>query len=122
MITGIGSVPFTRIYDAIAYSLRHTYPYLPERVPSPELLRSTNTMLKEGIDGIINAPGTLGCIGPFKKSVSGLYETVKIQCPGPATTAQILMGRHKEENNTLDNAFDDAFTVADCHLSVILDG
>ncbi len=122
MITQIGSVPFPSSYDAVAYSLRHTYPFLPERVPSLELLRSMNTRPNERMEDIINAPGTLGCIEPFKKAVKGVYKTVKIQCPGPAITAQILMGRHKEDSYTLDNAFDDAFTVADRHLSAILDG
>ncbi|MBI2144669.1 hypothetical protein HYU17_06020 [Candidatus Woesearchaeota archaeon] len=120
MITGIGSVPFTSVDKAIAFSLMHTCPYLPERVPSPEILRSTNMKLKEGIDDIIKAPGILGCTAPFKEAVNGHYNTVKVQCPGPATTAQILMLQHKEGDYTIDDALYDAFTVAEIHISASL--
>lgn len=74
MITQIGSLPHKNIEDAIAYSLRHEIPFL------PELSKQGDFMLE-----YIKNPGKLSCLKEFKKHK---YKKVKIQCVGPATLMQ----------------------------------
>ncbi|MFH1245478.1 MAG: hypothetical protein V1662_03255 [Candidatus Omnitrophota bacterium] len=71
IITQIGSLPFTDAGEAVAYSLKHDIPFL------PELPKNGDSMLN-----YIKQPGTLSCLEEFKRHK---YDTAKIQCVGPAT-------------------------------------
>jgi len=71
IITQVGSLPFTDVKEAVAYSLKHDIPFL------PELPRNGDAMLE-----YIKHPGKLSCLEEFKKHA---FDTVKIQCVGPAT-------------------------------------
>ena len=95
-ITQIGSLPFTDVERAVAYSLRHEIPFLPEL-----------TALGDAMLRYIEAPGRLSCLGAFKRH---RFETVKVQCVGPAT----LLGNGFEE--------DDAIARVYRHIETILEG
>ncbi len=73
IVTQIGSLPYDEVDRAVEYSLRHDIPFL------PELPKLGDAMLE-----YIKKPGNLSCLETFKQRVQG-YETVKIQCVGPAT-------------------------------------
>ena len=96
IITQVGSLPFEDAKEAVAYSLKHDIPFL------PELPKKGDAMLE-----YIKNPGKLSCLGEFKKHK---FETVKIQCVGPATLA--LSGY----------AGDEAVAKILEHVTVVLDG
>jgi len=70
IITQIGSLPLTDPKKAVAYSLQHDIPFLPE-LP----------LLGEGMLSYIRRPGSLACLGEFKRHK---FATVKVQAVGPA--------------------------------------
>lgn len=80
-ITQIGSLPFDNANDAIIYSLQHDIPFLPE-LP----------LLGDSMLEYINTPGKLSCLKKFKEIE---FETVKIQCIGPATL--VFSGVYRED-------------------------
>jgi hypothetical protein len=96
MITQIGSLPFTDVDAAVAYSLQHDIPFLPEL-----------TALGDGMTEYIKNPGQLTCLEAFKKHQ---FKTVKIQCIGPAT---LIQGKYDE---------DDAVMRVYAHVEAVLDG
>ncbi len=71
IVTQVGSLPLEDVSEAVEYSLRHDIPFL------PELPKRGDAMME-----YIKNPGTLSCLKEFKKHK---FETVKIQCVGPAT-------------------------------------
>ena len=95
-ITQIGSLPFTDVARAVAYSLEHEIPFLPEL-----------TALGDAMLRYIETPGELACLAAFKRH---RFETVKVQCVGPAT----LLGNGFEE--------DDAIARIYRHIETILEG
>jgi len=95
-ITQIGSLPFDDVAQAVAYSLRHEIPFL------PELTARGDAMMH-----YIEQPGRLSCLAAFQ---AHRFETVKVQCVGPAT----LRGNGYEE--------DDAVARVYRHVESILDG
>jgi hypothetical protein len=70
-ITQMGSLPFDNVQQAVAYSLRHDIPFLPE-LP----------LLGDSMLDYIKQPGKLSCLAEFKRCT---FATVKVQCVGPAT-------------------------------------
>jgi hypothetical protein len=97
-ITQIGSLPYEDVDEAVEYSLKHDIPFL------PELPRLGDAMLD-----YIKSPGHLSCLSTFKRRVDG-YETVKIQCVGPAT---LLLSGYSE---------DEAIARACEHITALMDG
>ena len=95
-ITQIGSLPFDDVAQAVAYSLRHEIPFL------PELTARGDAMMR-----YIEQPGRLSCLAAFQ---AHRFDTVKVQCVGPAT----LVGNGYEE--------DDAVARVYRHVESILDG
>ena len=83
IITQVGSLPYDDVDKAVEYSLRHDIPFL------PELPKLGDAMME-----YIEKPGSLSCLDTFKQKVQG-YETVKIQCVGPATL--ILSGYDQDQ-------------------------
>lgn len=98
IVTQIGSLPYDNVDSAVEYSLRHDIPFL------PELPKLGDAMLD-----YIERPGSLSCLGTFKKKVEG-RETAKVQCVGPATL--ILSGYDPDE----------AISRACQHIEAVLDG
>jgi hypothetical protein len=98
IVTQIGSLPYDDVEKAVAYSLRHDIPFL------PELPKRGDAMLD-----YIKNPGRLSCLDTFKKKVEG-RQTVKVQCVGPATL--ILAGYDQDE----------AISRACQHIEAVLDG
>ena len=98
IVTQIGSLPYEDADLAVAYSLRHDIPFL------PELPKLGDAMLE-----YIKNPGRLSCLETFKRKVDGC-ETVKVQCIGPAT---LVLSGYGE---------DDAVARAYEHISAVLDG
>ena len=96
VVTQIGSLPLTDVGEAVAYSLKHDIPFL------PELPKNGDSMLE-----YIKHPGKLSCLDEFKKNE---FETVKIQCVGPATLT--LSGYSGDE--AVQRAYQ--------HISAIIDG
>ncbi len=96
LITQIGSLPFADVDRAVAYSLDHDIPFLPEL-----------TALGDAMLHYIKEPGHLSCLDAFKRH---RFDTVKIQCIGPATLLQ----------NGYDE--DDAISRVYAHIEAILDG
>jgi hypothetical protein len=96
LTTQIGSLPFTDVERAIAYSLRHDVPFLPEL-----------TALGDAMLQYIREPGRLSCLDAFKEH---RFDTVKVQCIGPAT---LLCSGFEE---------DDAVARIYRHIETILDG
>ena len=96
IITQVGSLPFKDVKEAVAYSLRHDIPFL------PELPRLGDAMLE-----YIKNPGKLSCLAEFKKHK---FETVKIQCVGPTT---LVLSGYTE---------DDAVSRICEHVSVLTEG
>jgi len=94
--TQIGSLPFTDVEEAVAYSLRHDIPFLPEL-----------TALGDAMLDYIKNPGHLSCLEAFKRH---RFETVKVQCIGPAT---VIQSGYDE---------DDAISRIYQHIERILDG
>ena len=94
--TQIGSLPFTDVEEAVAYSLRHDIPFLPEL-----------TALGDAMLDYIKNPGHLSCLEAFKRH---RFETVKVQCIGPAT---VIQSGYDE---------DDAISRIYQHVERILDG
>ena len=80
IITQIGSLPYEDAGEAVAYSLEHDVPFL------PELPKLGDAMLE-----YIKQPGRLSCLAEFKKHK---FDTVKIQCIGPAT---LMLSGYKED-------------------------
>lgn len=80
-ITQIGSLPLRDPKEAVAYSLLHDIPFLPE-LPH----------LGDGMLSYIKEPGKLSTLAEFKKH---RFETVKVQVVGPATL--ILSGYEADE-------------------------
>ena len=80
IVTQIGSLPYTDPAEAVAYSLKHDIPFL------PELPKLGDAMLE-----YIKHPGKLSCLKEFKKHK---FDTVKIQCIGPAT---LMLSGYKED-------------------------
>ncbi|MGQ9700602.1 MAG: hypothetical protein ACUVQS_06060 [Candidatus Bipolaricaulaceae bacterium] len=95
-ITQIGSLPLKDPKEAVAYSLRHEIPFLPE-LP----------LLGDAMLSYIKRPGELSTLVEFKKHT---FQVVKIQAVGPATL--ILSGYDPEE----------AVLRVWRHVEVILDG
>jgi hypothetical protein len=98
IVTQIGSLPYDDVDEAVAFSLRHDIPFL------PELPKLGDAMLD-----YIKHPGQLSCLRAFQERTAGL-ETVKIQCVGPATL--ILSGYSQDE----------AVAMACQHIAAMLDG
>jgi hypothetical protein len=98
IVTQIGSLPYDDVENAVEYSLRHDIPFL------PELPKLGDAMME-----YIEKPGTLSCLDTFKEKVQD-YETVKIQCVGPATL--ILAGYDQ----------DDAISKTCQHIDSIING
>lgn len=96
IITQIGSLPYMQIAEAVEYSLKHDIPFL------PELPRRGDAMLD-----YIKNPGRLSCLEEFKKH---RFETVKIQCVGPAT---LMLSGYKEEE-AMQRTYE--------HIEKVLDG
>ncbi|MCI2424474.1 hypothetical protein LM597_01240 [Candidatus Acetothermia bacterium] len=96
MITQIGSLPFTSVEEAVAYSLAHSIPFLPEL---PALGDEMLSYIKE--------PGKLSCRKEFQRK---RFSTVKIQVIGPAT---LLFTGYEE---------DDALLRIYTHIERIIDG
>jgi len=96
IVTQVGSLPLEEVSEAVAYSLRHDIPFL------PELPKRGDAMLE-----YIKHPGKLSCLEEFKKNKFG---TVKIQCVGPATLT--LSGYGGED--AIGRIYE--------HISVIVDG
>lgn len=97
IITQIGSLPYDSAEKAVAYSLRHDIPFLPE-LP----------MLGDSMIQYIQNPGKLSCLSEFKKHS---YDIVKVQCIGPATLA--FTGKYSGEESVLQ-----IYT----HIDAILNG
>ncbi len=95
-VTQIGSLPLRDPKKAVAYSLRHDIPFLPE-LP----------LLGDAMLSYIKRPGELSSLSQFKKHA---FEVVKIQVVGPATL--ILAGYDPDE----------ALLRIFRHVEVILDG
>jgi len=98
IVTQIGSLPYDEVNQAVEYSLRHDIPFL------PELPKLGDAMLE-----YIKQPGRLSCLRTFQERTAG-FETVKIQCVGPATL--ILSGYSEDE----------AVTRACEHIAAVMDG
>jgi hypothetical protein len=96
VITQIGSLPYTDVGEAVEYSLKHDIPFL------PELPKRGDAMLE-----YIKQPGKLSCLEEFKKHK---FETVKVQCVGPAT---LMLSGYKE---------DEAVQRICEHITAIIDG
>ncbi len=96
MVTQIGSLPFSDVGRAVAYSLQHEIPFL------PELTARGDAMLN-----YIKDPGNLSCLAEFKRH---RFETVKVQCVGPAT---LLQSGYDE---------DDGILRIYNHIEAVLDG
>jgi hypothetical protein len=98
IITQIGSLPYENVDEAVEYSLRHDIPFLPE-LPK----------LGDAMMDYIKQPGSMSCLEMFKRKVAG-FDTVKIQCVGPAT---LILGGYDQ---------DEAFSRAYEHINALLDG
>lgn len=98
IVTQIGSLPYDDIDKAVEYSLRHDIPFL------PELPKLGDAMME-----YIEKPGNLSCLEIFKEKVKG-YETVKIQCVGPAT---LILGGYDQ---------DEAISRSCQHINAIIEG
>jgi len=96
IITQIGSLPLEDVNEAVKYSLKHEIPFL------PELPKCGDAMLE-----YIKRPGRLSCLAEFKKHS---FETVKIQCVGPAT---LMLSGYKE---------DEVIEKIYAHISAIIKG
>ncbi|MBN1354603.1 MAG: hypothetical protein JW994_08065 [Candidatus Omnitrophica bacterium] len=96
IVTQIGSLPLENVGEAVAYSLRHDIPFL------PELPKKGDAMLN-----YIKNPGNLSCLAEFKKHE---YDTVKIQCVGPAT---LMLAGYEEH---------DAVLRITEHINVVING
>ena len=96
IITQIGSLPLEDVGAAVEYSLKHDIPFL------PELPKKGDAMLE-----YIKSPGKLSCLAEFKKHK---FETVKIQCVGPAT----LMLAGFKENETMQRICEHITAIMDC--------
>ena len=95
MTTQIGSLPFTDVDEAVAYSLQHDIPFLPEL-----------TALGDAMLRYIKDPGHLSCLEAFKQHT---FDTVKVQCIGPAT---LIQSGYEEE---------DAIARVYAHIEAMLD-
>lgn len=89
-------MPFEDVSEAVAYSLKHDIPFL------PELPKMGDAMLE-----YVKSPGKLSCLAEFKKHK---FKTVKIQCVGPTT---LMLGGYSE---------DEAIQRPLLHITAILDG
>ncbi|MGB2983964.1 MAG: hypothetical protein WBC63_08925, partial [Candidatus Bipolaricaulia bacterium] len=96
LTTQIGSLPFTDVDRAVAYSLEHDIPFLPEL-----------TALGDAMLVYVKDPGKLSCLPVFKRH---RFDSVKVQCVGPAT---LLQDGYAE---------DDAISRIYQHIEAILDG
>ncbi|MHC4119614.1 MAG: uroporphyrinogen decarboxylase/cobalamine-independent methonine synthase family protein [Planctomycetota bacterium] len=96
--TQIGCLPHDDVDEAVAYSLRHDIPFLPE-LPK----------LGDAMMDYIKNPGNMSCLETFKKKVSG-RKTIKIQCVGPAT---LMLGGYGQ---------DDAFARSYQHIDALING
>ena len=94
-ITQIGSLPFTDVNRAVAYSLEHDIPFLPEL-----------TALGDAMLQYVKNPGSLSCLAAFTQHS---FETVKVQSIGPAT---LIQSGYDE---------DDAMARIYAHVEAILD-
>jgi len=97
-VTQIGSLPYDDVDQAVDYSLRHDIPFLPE-LPK----------LGDAMMDYIKRPGNMSCLETFKKKTAG-FDTVKIQCVGPAT---LILGGYDQ---------DEAFSRVYDHISALIDG
>ena len=75
VVTQIGSLPYEDIGEAVAYSLQHDIPFL------PELPKRGDAMLNYAKN-----PGHLSCLEEFKKHE---FETVKINTEGDSMEREI---------------------------------
>lgn len=96
IITQIGSLPYRQTGAAVAYSLKHDIPFL------PELPALGDSMLE-----YIKNPGKLSCLAEFK---AHRFEMVKIQSVGPAT---LMLSGYGE---------DDAIRRVYEHIAAVIDG
>ena len=96
VFTQIGSLPFTEVERAVAYSLEHEIPFLPEL-----------TALGDAMLEYVEEPGRLSCLQAFKRN---RFDVVKVQCIGPAT---LIQSGYDE---------DDAISRVYRHVEAILDG
>lgn len=96
LVTQIGSLPFSDVERAIAYSLEHEIPFLPEL-----------TARGDAMMNYVKDPGHLSCLDAFKRH---RFDVVKVQCIGPAT---LLQSGYEE---------DDAVSRVYLHIEAILDG
>ncbi|HBR10064.1 hypothetical protein LR021_02435 [Candidatus Bipolaricaulota bacterium] len=84
MTTQIGSLPFTSVEEAVAYSIAHAIPFLPE-LPA----------LGDEMLSYIEQPGELSCRKEFHRN---RFSTVKVQAIGPAT---LIFAGYEEEDALL---------------------
>jgi hypothetical protein len=96
LVTQIGSLPFEDVDRAVDYSLEHEIPFL------PELTARGDAMMR-----YIESPGRLSCLEAFKRQ---RFETVKVQCVGPAT----LRSNGYTEDDAISRIYE--------HVEAILDG
>lgn len=96
LVTQIGSLPLADVEEAVAYSLRHEIPFLPE-LP----------LLGDAMLSYIKNPGCLSTLRAFKRQ---RYATVKVQAIGPAT---LILSGYRE---------DEALLRIYRHIEAILDG
>ncbi len=98
IVTQVGSLPYDDVDEAVEYSLRHDIPFLPE-LPK----------LGDAMMDYIKRPGNMSCLETFKRKVAG-FDTVKIQCVGPAT---LILGGYDQ---------DEAFSRVYEHIDALIDG
>lgn len=98
IVTQVGSLPYDDVEKAVAYSLRHDVPFL------PELPKLGDAMME-----YIKNPGRLSCLETFKKKTKG-RPAVKVQCVGPAT---LMLAGYSE---------DEAISRTCQHIEAVLDG
>ena len=108
IITQIGSLPYKDSEQAVAYSLRHDIPFLPE-LP----------LLGDAIVDYIKRPGQMSCLEKFKRHS---FETVKVQCVGPVTLFSMLSGYKEYQGWEKEKIINTALEIIVQHITAVLDG
>lgn len=84
LITGIGSLPFTDIDQALEYSFQHDLPFLPQ-LPQ---LNEDEMMVTQSLDDSFE---TYSCFVPFlMQCIEKKIPTVKMQLAGPVTCSVVV--------------------------------
>lgn len=83
LITGIGSLPFTDIEQALEYSFQHDLPFLPQ-LPQ---LNEDEMMVTQALDDSFD---TYACFEPFLyRAIDKKIKKVKLQLAGPITCSVV---------------------------------